>query len=649
MPETTAPQKKPVYTDQAVIQAIKTLYPAFLKRDAQDAEGLFTLEEVKNAWKYAFAKTNQTKIPVHTLVVYMVQKKLTDLIYSSNADWVPEYERKIKNYLAALETKDSQTALNVPLFMDLNLLLLAHFQEEASGALHYFTADIGNLRGLNEALTLASERGESQDRALVSNEAKRYADKILRVIAGIVQSELEVALKPRAGEPKGDFRLYREGGDEFSAVIFGASEEAIKDAVKRIGAAVGKLAETLHPLSHIPHPKYPDNISRKGVTISCASRPYTMEENTALSPIESLITFRRELDNAVNEEKKKPPRADRMLMNGNPAAKKVSAVKTRKQYDNATMLPDNEIMGIRHIIDQIVEGKLGIDGQDYRTHEQDRRAHEKDPEHWYQGVYAPPHLQSGPSAKTEDFSCWPPEDCEPVPASVPPEAQALLKGLQALVMSLDPYTKARMGSYNDALNHAVRHVNATGTPLVALAFEMQNFVGLNEGFGHKGCDWILGKITHEIGEAAKVQGMSENMRIYRPEGRGDRIYMLLPETDWEAIYYLAGKVTDKARVVIHQEKTPDLGVHISKLANPRHPGHPGVRVVIAAQTINQGAFTDAAGVFQRLNGQLRENKTHSPPLLFDAQFIGGEKTIPFVPSQVEALCARTDAQSSKTP
>jgi GGDEF domain-containing protein len=113
----------------------------------------------------------------------------------------------------------------------------------------YLELDIRNLGGLNAAL------GHSG------------ADKVYGRIAVIIREELR--------ELGVDVSLFRHGGDEMSAVVVGADAAQVNKAMQRAQDRVAEYVRTTNrngtPLSQIPHPKHPDDPSKKGTGFTSAA------------------------------------------------------------------------------------------------------------------------------------------------------------------------------------------------------------------------------------------------------------------------------------------------------------------------------------------------------------------------------------------
>lgn len=132
---------------------------------------------------------------------------------------------------------------------------------------HYISADIANLGGLNSTL------GETG------------ANKVYRKFTDIYSEELKAVGDRYALK---DFSLsnFRQGGDEFSSIVYGLKGEQIEEAV---GNARLRIADYVREqgLEGIEHPKYKGDITRQGTGVTTAFAP--LDPNRPLEETYGLV------------------------------------------------------------------------------------------------------------------------------------------------------------------------------------------------------------------------------------------------------------------------------------------------------------------------------------------------------------------------
>ena len=104
----------------------------------------------------------------------------------------------------------------------------------------YVEMDLQNLGGLNAAL------------------GHTGANRIYARVAAIVRQELSAVAS--------EFVFFRHGGDEMSAFLIDSTGEAVREALSSVQARVSSLARRSH-LDAIPHPKYRDDMARRGIGV----------------------------------------------------------------------------------------------------------------------------------------------------------------------------------------------------------------------------------------------------------------------------------------------------------------------------------------------------------------------------------------------
>lgn len=116
------------------------------------------------------------------------------------------------------------------------------FVKKTDADAHFIEADISNLGGLNSHFKNNHEQ----------------ANKVYRQISDIFAEEMDkigkVAVK------------IRHGGDEFNAVVIGAPDEMVLQAMQNTQARVAEMMQK-QGLDKIPHPKHPDDLTRAGVGV----------------------------------------------------------------------------------------------------------------------------------------------------------------------------------------------------------------------------------------------------------------------------------------------------------------------------------------------------------------------------------------------
>lgn len=188
-------------------------------------------------------------------------------------------------------------------YKPLNLALLQEQQRQGNApSAHWLMADASNLRGLNLALSgVDVTTGRNRD---ITREGKQHADQALLALTRIMQLAVADAVNAHnaiAPTQMAEAIVYRDGGDEFSALISGLSDAQMQQVQERIHQESQTLMEQAG-LASIPHAKHPHSLAQAGVSMDCAFQPLT-----ANAPVDSIDNALEETISAQKAAKK--PRA----------------------------------------------------------------------------------------------------------------------------------------------------------------------------------------------------------------------------------------------------------------------------------------------------------------------------------------------------
>lgn len=166
---------------------------------------------------------------------------LTQMARLSVPGVIPNPKDDLTGFIRGIEARDRTAARALD------------FSQKTGRVGHYISADIANLGGLNSTL------GETG------------ANKVYKRITDIYAEELN-----RAGALSGnkDFSLsnFRQGGDEFSSIVYGLEPGQIDEAVTRAQSRISDFVRS-EGLSEIEHPKYKGDVTRRGTGITTAYAP----------------------------------------------------------------------------------------------------------------------------------------------------------------------------------------------------------------------------------------------------------------------------------------------------------------------------------------------------------------------------------------
>ena len=171
--------------------------------------------------------------------------------------------------LNALESHDPVTGLERPRYEDMNLLLMEEYarwkgESSASAVGAYLFADLSNLRGLNYALS--GQDITKGDNTFVTRKDMREADKVMRVISLIMMDEIDTLYITKGQTPNSI--VYRNGGDEFSAIAPGMTVHKLDAAMEKANARIATFLKKAG-IDTIAHAK-PDSRDRPGVDVTSA-------------------------------------------------------------------------------------------------------------------------------------------------------------------------------------------------------------------------------------------------------------------------------------------------------------------------------------------------------------------------------------------
>ena len=166
---------------------------------------------------------------------------LTQMARLSVPGVIPNPKDDLTGFIRGIEGRD-QTAKRA-----------IEFTQKTGEVGHYVSADIANLGGLNSTL------GETG------------ANKVYKRFTDIYAEELKSA-GDRVGTKDFSLSNFRQGGDEFSSIVYGLKPEQIDEAVGRAQYRIQEFVKT-EGLDAIEHPKYKGDVTRRGTGITTAYAP----------------------------------------------------------------------------------------------------------------------------------------------------------------------------------------------------------------------------------------------------------------------------------------------------------------------------------------------------------------------------------------
>lgn len=531
------------YQDRtAYAKRIASVYP--------EVSALFSPEQILNTSKQLSLAATPAQ-----LIDYLARQQISSL------ELPPDQAALCANMSRALMQQDSLTGFDKPYYKELNLALIQSAQASgASGAeqAFYLASDVSNLRGLN--LALSGSDIELAGEQAITRAGREMTDGVLKLMSHVFQTEVEKMVEQRkqAGFPA-HATFYRDGGDELSACITGMGAEDMQVIQERIHTRVNLLIEETG-LDDILHPKYPFLGERAGAGLSCGFVPIT--------PAVTLEQLGKAADILIEEHK------------------------AQKNVSFATRAPRSKLMpeAIEHAANAL-RGYAVTEGITLGER-----------------TTSPPfplNQEVLPSADQSpaDF-VWPnlrrkmQVDDAVAKLHMAPEAASLLEGLHSTYEANDPVTGYQRHSPFGVISEGLEYLRAhPGDKMHVLIFEMQNFAGMNEKLGHGGCDQVFGDL------ARKVVVPHENALYFRPEGRGDRLYVFVHGADNR-------ELTDTVETILAASDAYVAVKGLHDLPNPRYPdaSHNGVRFVVGATQIAPHLYKSPFEIFDALDGQIRHNK-----------------------------------------
>lgn len=564
-------------------------------------------------------RKKQHFVPFSELVPMLSEETMTQLGFTR-----AQRAMVADQILPMLRDVDQVTGLNAPYSRHLNVALAAYYaklhtdREGHAPPLHIVSGDFSNLRGLNVVLSGGDIRQEANAiknaqnhegvapsaSSLASREGNQHANKILRMVAHIFSEEM-VALKQKF--PEVTVKCYRSGGDEFDAIIAGAPEQEIEKAQKKIHDRVESLVKELG-LDRIMHPKYSTSASHRGIGFTCACGSYSADDT-----VNQFHQLEKNLEKIIEGEKARLGMARFRRTKAQPSNPKEMEAFRR---DGGEILSDGTIT---QFSENALSGIIGKIDLKYREMGLEDRAIPL-PHTPFQ-MHAAPFgdqlsLTAGQEYYAKLFQAFEQQEVQGKKAEFIAKLSHMARNYDMAGRSRkDPSgdgMQLRRDSFAVELSRSLERLKThPGEKKIALVIELQNFSGINQNYSHERCNEYLKHVTQCVSErfVAAPGNPLGTVYAYHPGGRGDRIFLMIEDTDNPVMLFRAVKgLTEDV------QQYADDHHELGGIANPRHNDKQsvGIRAVVAGERLHAGKFQHAGEVFDALTVQLDGNKHHLP-------------------------------------
>ena len=194
-------------------------------------------------------------------------------------------------------------------------------------------------------------------------------------------------------------------------------------------------------------------------------------------------------------------------------------------------------------------------------------------------------------------------------------------------------------------NYFKHKQNLPDVPVYLVAYEVQNFSGLNSALEHDGCDETFDHLMHGVnlfGRRDFASTPAENLAnanrqpiVCRPGGKGSIVYALVPaRSALDLSLAIGAHIGDAEKYMQNKYSHPETphANFLRNLENPRHPENLGVRMVTAAVPLHDGSIQSTKEAMRNIRMQLDLNIAQKK--LFDGTPIGHDieiKNNDFIP------------------
>ena len=540
------------------LESIRFRYPEVFR--------IFTPEELSGG-VYDFG----APIPAPDLFYFLTAKKVEKLGLTQ------EQSDACMQMAESLIQMDALTGFDKPQYKELNLALIQEHMAKGDlrDPVHYLGSDVSNLRGLN--IALSGEDIGTPDDFSITPEGRQRTNQFLKMFSNIMQDEVETALQEKYGAESSSRSMYfRDGGDELSGLVIGLSGNEMTRVQDRIHERIETLMEKTG-LDTIIHPKYPYFNARAGAGLACSYTPVG-----AGCDMEELSNLTEQDVERLKESK--------LAKDGHIATKaRLTGAEINHAMDvlQAEAVKSGINLAAKSMHRQFPFGNYPM------NHQQDMCA---------EGFVSPAvqRMQQTKSAVKE--------------LGLDREAGRFLTGLHDIYESVDPVTGYQRHSPFDVIAEGLEYLRSNpGENMHVLIFEMQNFAGMNDKLGHAGCDKVFGDL------AAKINIPGGETLYYRPEGRGDRLYLFTCGVSSDEVVKSVKKINAVTDAYVAVSGLNDL-------PNPRYPedDYDGVRFVVGANKLT-AKDERPQDIFRKLEEQIRDNKRAKQA--FNGKALGVEETV----------------------